>query len=275
MNPDFTFAAVGDVHGHHHLMVDRLRRLEDAVGREFAFVVQVGDFECNRHEADLFSNTSPPRFKTLGDFPDFYEGRAAFPWPVFFIGGNHEPYGFLDGLLTGGEVAPNCHYLGRAGHTQICGLRVAFLSGIYSPKAFETERPAPGQNRHQQSWRRSTYFDRSDVERALAAGSADLLVVHDWPAGAVNTADVVAHDRAHRAAARSIGNVWARELAERLTPQLIVAGHMHYGYRSIIPLRSNATSRFVALGHIQRADSVACFEVRSGSIAILDVNVDP
>ena len=138
MTDEVMFAAVGDVHGHQHLMVERLTRWEVAAGSRLGFVLQVGDFEPHRHEADLVTKTGPARYKRLGDFPDFLHGRAKFPWPVYAIGGNHEPYGWLDEMAEGGVLAPNCSYLGRAGCTEIEGLRVAFLSGIYSPKAFDT-----------------------------------------------------------------------------------------------------------------------------------------
>lgn len=172
MIDDMVFAAVGDVHGHHHLMVERLTRWEAAAGQRLRFVLQVGDFEPHRHEADLETKTGPRRYKRLGDFPDFLHGRAQFPWPVYAIGGNHEPYGWLDEIPQGAELAPNCTFLGRAGCVEIDGLRIAFLSGIHSAKAFDTQRRSARSNR-QQSWKRSTYFDRQDIDRVLACKRAD------------------------------------------------------------------------------------------------------
>ena len=173
--------------------------------------------------------------------------------------------GWLDEVPQGGELALNCTFLGRAGCVEIEGLRVGFLSGIHSPKAFETQRPSARSSR-QQSWKRSTYFDRQDVDRVLACERADILVVHDWPAGAVAVEDADAHDRARRTAARSVGNPWAREIAERLRPKLVVAGHMHYGYRAALSLESGDPCQFIALGHIERDDSIATFRIVDGAI---------
>lgn len=268
MIDEVSFAAVGDVHGAQHLMVKRLTRWEAAFGKTLRFVLQVGDFEGNRNVSDVSSTPGPAKYRSLGDFPDFIEGRARFQWPVLTIGGNHEAFLWLDELPEGGELAPNCTYLGRAGCVEIEGLRVAYLSGIYSPKAFDTERPRV-RSKRQQSWKRSSYFDRRDVENVLACEHADILVVHDWAAGAVPESEVEAHDRAHRAPARSIGNRWAREIAERLCPRLVLAGHMHYGFRSALQLESGSPCAFVALGHIARDDSIACFRALSGEITCL------
>jgi len=85
------FAAVGDVHGQMHEMVRLLSAWEGRAGRALAFVLQVGDFEPVRDQKDLDTVAAPMCYRKLGDFPDFHSGRATFPWPVWFIGGNHEP----------------------------------------------------------------------------------------------------------------------------------------------------------------------------------------
>src|SRR5690242_2689007 len=113
MSDEVYFAGVGDVHGEHHRMIERLARWEDASGLRLGFVLQVGDFEPHRHAEDLATKTGPAKYRRLGDFPDFASGRAKFPWPVYAIGGNHEPYGWLDEMPHGGALAPNCTYLGR------------------------------------------------------------------------------------------------------------------------------------------------------------------
>lgn len=269
METEFHFAAVGDVHGKQRLLVERVSAWEAATGQAIDFVLGVGDFEPHRDEADLATKTGPAKFRELGDFPDFVAGRARFPWPLYFIAGNHEPFGYLETIPRGGEVAPNCTYLGRAGCRTIAGLRVAYLSGIHSPKAFGDERPSAAQLRRGQSWKAATYFNRKDVEAVLAWGRADVLVVHDWPAGAVSAANVAAHDRAHRTPARLVGNPWARTLVDELRPRLVLAGHMHYGHRDQLRLPSGEPCDFVAVGHISRDDSVAVFRWRPQLLEIL------
>ena len=97
-NPDpVIFAAVGDVHGSHREMVRQVQELAGELDVRPELVLQVGDFEPHRHLDDVESMAAPSRHRSLGDFPDFVAGRERYPWPVVFIGGNHEPYGFLDG----------------------------------------------------------------------------------------------------------------------------------------------------------------------------------
>lgn len=84
-------ALVGDVHGFQHRMVALLHDLERQQGVSITAVLQVGDFEAHRHEADVATMAAPQKVRTLGDFHQYYEGNTVFPWPLYFIGGNHEP----------------------------------------------------------------------------------------------------------------------------------------------------------------------------------------
>ena len=95
-------------------------------------VLQVGDIECHRHKTDQDSMAAPTAKKTLanlGDFADCCMKGEEWPWVTYFIGGNHECYGWLDSKdgtentstsksripVPRRTVAPNLHYLGRAG----------------------------------------------------------------------------------------------------------------------------------------------------------------
>mmetsp|Transcript_56687 Transcript_56687/g.123961 ORF Transcript_56687/g.123961 Transcript_56687/m.123961 type:complete len:556 (-) Transcript_56687:268-1935(-) len=145
------FAAVGDVHGQFRLVVRMLCQWEAEMqakqpGCRLAFALQVGDIECHRHENDMATMAAPARKRRMGDFADLYNGVVDLPCPTFFIGGNHECYGWLDedeaseavdlsslGLPTAPpvgaavqisstgwrrrpkQVAKNLYFLGRAG----------------------------------------------------------------------------------------------------------------------------------------------------------------
>lgn len=177
------FALVGDVHGQFSAMLRGLEQweshlaqhaenLDDGVpGTQIDFVLQVGDFECHRNEMDLMSMAAPARKRTLGDFCRVASGELQFRWPVYFIGGNHECYGWLDSPSSRPKnnrnvmpVAKNVFFLGRAGYLPlrfvtkigsieqpneeedaeeiIVGvLNVAFLSGIHRPDSFYERRP--------------------------------------------------------------------------------------------------------------------------------------
>lgn len=103
-------------------MVRALSKWERGHGRPLDFVLQVGDFEPHRDEADLATMAAPSRYRVLGDFPDYAAGRRRFPWPLYFVGGNDEPYGLLDRLAPGDAIVGNCTYLGRVGVHRIAGL---------------------------------------------------------------------------------------------------------------------------------------------------------
>jgi hypothetical protein len=249
-----------------HAMVRLLDEWEREHGRALDFVLQVGDFEPHRHAQDLDTASIPRKYRALGDFGDFFNGDASFRWPVYFIGGNHEPYGFLETMPDGGEVAPGCHYLGRVGRLERDGLVIVGLTGIFKEAAFSGRPPCRDFDRA--SKKDFTYFSEKDVRRALAFGRADVLVVHDWPVGAIEPGqrhEVGGHRRA--LVPEAVGNPWARALVDRLLPKLVVAGHMHWRHRSRI-----GASQFAALGHIDTGrDAIGVFAVRDdGAIEELE-----
>ena len=186
---DTLFAAVGDVHGEMHAMVSLAESWEAQSGLRISFVLQTGDFEPHRHETDLQTMAAPSKHKRVGDFPDFAAGSSSFPWPVYFIGGNHEPYGFLDQHPQGAQIAHNCHYLGRVALTVLSGLRVVSLTGIYREKDYSGKRP-PVDSLGTISNKVFASFNETDIDAALSYDHADVLVMHDWPADIVHPEDL-------------------------------------------------------------------------------------
>eukprot|EP00747_Dinoflagellata_sp_TGD_P079612 gnl/TRDRNA2_/TRDRNA2_160576_c0_seq1.p1 gnl/TRDRNA2_/TRDRNA2_160576_c0~~gnl/TRDRNA2_/TRDRNA2_160576_c0_seq1.p1 ORF type:complete len:517 (-),score=65.89 gnl/TRDRNA2_/TRDRNA2_160576_c0_seq1:17-1567(-) len=176
------FAAVGDVHGQFVKTIAILRDLEREFERRISFVLQVGDIESHRNPTDVDTMAAPTAKKRehVGDFKAVYQGEVHLDCPWYFIGGNHECYGFLDAMVEKGgasqdeengekpeestelrypyEVAESCYYLGRAGHLalrmlgpshggdstddEVLGLlNLAFISGIYQEGRFYERRP--------------------------------------------------------------------------------------------------------------------------------------
>ncbi|MEZ4380933.1 MAG: metallophosphoesterase [Nannocystaceae bacterium] len=258
------FAAVGDVHGRLDAMVRALGKWERRRERRLDFVLQVGDFEPHRDAADLATMAAPSRYRVLGDFPDYAAGRRRFPWPIYFIGGNHEPYGLLDRLAPGDAVVPNCTYLGRAHVHRIAGLDVAALSGIHVPALLGGRPPVEAI-----AWTsKKAYigFTEAEVLALLEAPRADVLVVHEWPTGVIAAADAPSFERQRRSMRYDdVGNDYARMIMEHLAPQLVLCGHMHKRYRS----RVGATE-VCALADVDAgADAGAYFEVRAQGIVEL------
>ena len=249
-----TFVAVGDVHGHHRRMVSLIERwirrhkvVPDAI-------LQVGDFEPHRHADDLATMAGPSRHKALGDFHLFASGAKRFPWPVYFIGGNHEPYGWLDHHPGGLELTHNCHYIGRAGAIEVRGVRVVGLSGVHAPNT-PTRRPDPALIAHHSN-KDHIWVTHEDVDLALDAGPAHVLLTHDWPDDVLADAGTLDRRRLDP------GNPHAQALLDLLTPQFMFCGHMHTRHERALEHPDGRTTTFVGLGHIlSGADALYGFTI--------------
>lgn len=259
---NLTFALVGDVHGAMHAMVKELRAREKKIGRTFDFVAQVGDFEPHRHDEDLRSMAAPAKYKEIGDFPDFVKGWGTFPWPVYFIGGNHEPYGWLEQHPHGAELIRHCVYLGRVGKVEIQeSLMLAGLSGVFVPELYTTKRP-PLESFHSVSNKSFIGYTEDDVDRILEFPRPDILLLHEWPEG-------LTQDRKY--AHRSAGSAQARLIIELLRPRLVACGHMHRGHHDIWTHDDGSTTELVCLAHIRaRTEAVAAYQWDGTTMTRLD-----
>ncbi len=182
---------------------------------------------------------APEKYRKLGDFPDFYEQRAIFPWPIWFIGGNHEPYGFLDLTNTGTEITKNCYYLGRVGTVVLSGLKVVGVYGIYQEEKFKVSRLKVDKI-NRSSNKDYIAFTEAEIMQALDYKSTDILLLHDWPTNIINPADAqeFEQERRSRGYYDIVGNEYARMLVDELKPKLVVCGHLHKSYRNKISLTS-------------------------------------
>lgn len=262
-SPEVVFAAVGDVHGHMNRMVDHLQHQAEALRRPFDFVLQVGDFEPHRDEADLATMSAPAKYRQLGDFAAYHQARRRFPWPLYFIGGNHEPYGYLDTHPEGFELIHHCHYLGRVGVVDLHGLRVVGVSGIYQEEAFRTARP-PLSALGSVSNKAFTWFNERDIEQALELGRADVLLVHDWPSGIIGPDDDASFQGKRRSPnADTVGNEYARLLVDALQPKLVLCGHMHRSYRASVHHASGRTTQVRCLASVEQGlDALGVFHFK-------------
>ncbi|UUT34553.1 metallophosphoesterase family protein [Microbacterium elymi] len=213
------FAVAGDVHGRWAGLADDIRVAAGFLpdGAELSAVFQVGDAEPTADEEQLAEVHIKPERRRLSDFADVKAGRIRFPAPVYFIGGNHEPWRTLDengGFIAGGaRLAPDVWFLGRAGHAHIAGMDVAFLSGI---------RPPDG--RPLRTWERARsaetrvhgYYSVEEVLRLCTAGPADIVLTHDWPAGSGYV-----HKTAY------VGDPAVRRALELVAPAASFHGHYH------------------------------------------------
>jgi len=264
---DIYFAAVGDVHGNIYTMLGLLQSWSQKHQKELSFVLQVGDFEAHRHAQDLLSMDAPTKYKTLGDFADFYTEKAYFPYPLWFIGGNHESYGWLDMFPQGKEIAINFNYLGRVNSIDLAGLKIVGVSGIYKPELFAANKRPSAAEIEKYSNKKYISFLESEIAQAIDYDRADILLLHDWPAGIISPEALkIFQQRYSNARYQEIGNEYARLLVEALQPKLVLCGHLHFKYRYCLSLSPEINSNICCLANVQQGkDSLAVFRLTSES----------
>ncbi len=272
---DIYFAAVGDVHGDIYTMLGLLQKWEQKSKQSLSFVLQVGDFEAHRHEADLLTMDAPTKYKKLGDFPDFYNDKAKLPFPLWFIGGNHESYGFLDQFPQGQKIAPNFNYLGRVNTITLAGLKLVGVSGIYKPKLFTlNSRPTVDKINCNSNNKDYIGFIEAEITQALEYEYADILLLHDWPSNIISTEALISFQKRYsNARYQQLGNEYARLLVETLQPKLVLCGHMHLKYRCVVATSVDKISNICCLANVRQGkEAIAIFKLTSEK-EILEVAV--
>lgn len=212
-------AVFGDIHGH-------WRGCRDAVADIHArtpldLVLQCGDAQPFRDEADLEYMACPTRYRELGDFWMFHQGKEHFPVPMLLIGGNHEPWNLFDQNPDGCELAPNIEFIGRAGLRKVKGLKIVGLSGIYSKRYFAEPHlrwPYPLNLKKQ-----VTHYNSTDIDKALSFGQPDILLTHEWPRFMLEAY----YEKLPRRRDGDNSEDFAA-MVECLSPRWCFCGHMHF-----------------------------------------------
>lgn len=219
-------AVFGDIHGH---WIDFKESVAELHAKSpLDMVLQCGDAQPIRGENDLEYMHCPEKYRTIGDFSKFSNGIEKFPLPLLFIGGNHEPWNFLDEKSEGGFLTHNIEFLGRVGKRNIDGIDIVGVSGIFSQRFFNEPRPVqpyPISKRRQ-----VTYFNNNDIEKAMKAGRTDILLTHEWPVPLNDDAK----DQKSAFHWSTVGSEPLSRLVDRLKPKYIFCGHMHVSARLII-----------------------------------------
>ncbi len=229
------FAVIGDVHGSFRQAAKAIAKAKRRVG-ELDAVLGVGDLEANRHARDAAGvATGKGHRRWVGEFPQVLRGAIDLGAPLWFIGGDHEPWAALDARGPG-ELAPGVSFLGRAGVRDVAGLKVAYLSGVYGDAS-----GGDMFNRHGRDER--ACYVRAEItalERsAERAGAVDVFVTHDWPA------DLLGED----------GDAELARLSRVIGAPLHVCGHRHRAAAA-----SDGDRLVVALADIGVAGGWAAFE---------------
>lgn len=167
-------------------------------------ILQVGDFGWwpNRRFAEPF-------FVELD--------RAPVPW--VFCDGNHEDHSALDhGATSPQELADGVFWVPRGVVVEWVGRRLLFFGGAVSVDA-EWRTPFL-------DWFPTETAGSAQLTRAFDAGTVDVVVAHDCPAGAPLALEPRRFPERLVNAANAHRRV-CRELAEAVAPKLWLAGHYH------------------------------------------------
>eukprot|EP01012_Entosiphon_sulcatum_P008981 TRINITY_DN14951_c0_g1_i2.p1 TRINITY_DN14951_c0_g1~~TRINITY_DN14951_c0_g1_i2.p1 ORF type:complete len:274 (-),score=32.69 TRINITY_DN14951_c0_g1_i2:2-823(-) len=226
--------------------------------RNISYVLQVGDIECHRNDDDLSTMAAPAKHRRLGDFPDYFCGRKSLPWPVLFIGGNHECYGWLEQFPDGNFLAPNLFYFGRSSFCSFGGIAIAAISGIFRGEAFTEPRPDISLIKYKSN-KDFIGFNCGDIailESAVdeADRKVDILLSHDWPSGLVDPSEEFEYEK--QDTTRELGNPHTRHLMDRFEPKVVLCGHMHASYRKKV-----GETQVCCLAKVPSRTSLAVFEV--------------
>ncbi|MBT3304096.1 hypothetical protein HN592_01470 [Candidatus Woesearchaeota archaeon] len=213
--------AVGDVQGN----IDDLCTLYSKYP-DIDLVLQVGDFNTARNKEDLKTLFSPPKYREIKDFPDYFSGKKRIPLPTYFIGGNHESWGFLENFNSDNEVTPNLNYFGRVGLININGLHIAGVSGIFSKHYTQLN------ERDSSNLKDRSYFIADDIKHLRSLAEIDILLLHEWPN------NLFQHEEPPKQLADRFGsdlnNVGHSDLLYDIIvekqPEYVFCGHTHLPY---------------------------------------------
>lgn len=245
--------AAGDIHGALDRMYADILAFEAALGRDFDWVLHVGDFGVWSDPGRI--DKAARRHDGAGDFPAWLARRRAAPRNTVFIKGNHEDFLWLDAQPSA-EVLPGLFYL-RNGRTVDLGqggntLRVGGLGGCYGPSDFG--RPS----RRLQGYAKRHYTN-DEIEALCEVSGVDVLLVHDAPAG-------IRFDAHRRGSGWTSDSAGLDRLVARIRPLVCFFGHHHARIDGEV-----AGVRCIGLNRVGRPGNLVAVEVdpRRGEWAIL------
>jgi lariat debranching enzyme len=210
-----------------------------------------GDFQALRHHRDLLTLACPPKYRHLGDFPDYYHGRRTAPVLTVFIGGNHEASSHLWDLYHGGWVAPNMYFLGFSGVVKFGGLRLAGISGLYDPRHVRFgyyEKPPLTD-----ATMRSIYHTRElEYRKVGMLSGANIFMSHEWPHRIYDHGNVEKLLKCkpyfrNDIKGRGIGAPPLAELLSKVRPEKWFAAHMHVEFSATVEHGNEQRTEFLAL----------------------------
>jgi predicted phosphodiesterase len=216
---------VGDVHGKTMAFIEACAH---AVEEGIEVLISVGDF-------GFF-----PGHMRSDDFLEMVRGvLAEYGLYLIVIDGNHDNHTALRALAldAGGMsvMGPRARYAPRGHRWLTGGVRFMAAGGAAS---IDRARRIEGV-----SWWREEVLSFEEVNRCIDAGSCDVLVTHDCPLGVGRvffTGRIDPQSESNRAALLAI--------TESARPKVLVHGHYHQRYESLLELSDGDLVEIVGLG---------------------------
>jgi predicted phosphodiesterase len=207
--------AAGDIHGAMDRLYQDVLAFETSLGVCFDYVLHVGDFGIWPDPSRIDKATR--HHDGVGDFPAWLRENRGAPRPTVFIKGNHEDFVWLDACQDA-EVLPDLTYLRNGCTLDIQGqdaapIRVGGVGGCYGPSDY------PRRSDRLQGYAKRHYTS-DEIERLADAGSVDIVLTHDAPAG-------VRFERHRRGAGYVSEAVGLDVLLTRVKPRVCFFGHHH------------------------------------------------
>ncbi|KAI8820985.1 lariat debranching enzyme, C-terminal domain-containing protein [Fimicolochytrium jonesii] len=231
-------AIEGCCHGELDRIYASLKYLQRTENITIDLLLICGDFQSIRNQGDLGSLACPDRYRTIGNFSEYYAGKKKAPIPTVFIGGNHEASNYLWELYHGGWVAENIYYMGFAGVVNFGGLRIGGLSGIYKKHDYDSGyyETQPFNESHCRSVyhvRKYNVYRLAQIKRPL-----DIMLTHDWPRGIAfhgNTRALlqVKPFLAGEINTNTLGSYPNEFLLKRLKPSYWFSAHLHVKFAAV------------------------------------------
>jgi predicted phosphodiesterase len=238
--------------------------LEAARGRPVDLVLAVGDVEAFKRADD--HRRKAAKRAMPAEFAEYADGLKRMKRPLYFIAGNNEDFEALHHAPEGCELAPNVHYLGRAGVRQLHGLRIGYLSGIHAPRFFEQPLRRPTSL---DTAKQAGYFRAPEVERVSGLRDIDLFLVHEWPRGIVQRARDEGLSSGRPLPSYWIGNPITRRLVDTIRPRWVLCGHSHKAFAvSLGGEGSRPVTRIACLDQAARPDEAVFWLEYEGREAV-------
>eukprot|EP00743_Colponemidia_sp_Colp-15_P006571 GILK01007080.1.p1 GENE.GILK01007080.1~~GILK01007080.1.p1 ORF type:complete len:636 (-),score=121.89 GILK01007080.1:14-1921(-) len=210
----------------------------------FAALLCVGAFM-----QDL-SSTDPSRSSGLAPY---VSGEKKVPLPTYFVEGGSGGGALLHAMPDGGELCENVTFLGRSGIREICGLQVAYLSGIYDPLSYRVDEDGNAAAAYTGLAYRETDIQRlHEISKQDGFRGVDVLLTSEWPKGYQHflTPELLPADLT---LPTTVGSPAVAAVALQMRPRYHFAGMEGVFYQRLPYQNDSHVTRLICMGKVNAA----------------------